>query len=59
MEAGNYLKIGNWSVFVLFGWRFVFGIVRDGNGESPSHSDAITTLGLIKLLLSYFLASRQ
>ena len=20
-------KIGNWSVFVLFGWRFVFGII--------------------------------
>ena len=21
------LKIGNWTVFVLFGWRFVFGII--------------------------------
>ena len=20
-------KTGNWSVFVLFGWRFVFGMV--------------------------------
>ena len=25
--AGNYLRIGLWSVFVLFGWRFVFGII--------------------------------
>ena len=27
-NAGNYLNIvGNWYVFVLFGWRFVFGII--------------------------------
>ena len=26
-KAYNFLKVGNWSVFVLFGWRFVFGII--------------------------------
>ena len=32
-KAGNITsEIGNWSVFVLLGWRFVFGIIikRDG-----------------------------
>ena len=27
LKAGNYLKIGNLFVFVLFGWRFVLGII--------------------------------
>ena len=49
------LKIGNnWSVFVLFGWRFVFGIIMRWDGREPAPSDAITTLGILKLLLSYF-----
>ena len=46
-------EIGNWSVFVLLGWRFVFGIIIERDGESPASSDAITTLGIIKLLLYY------
>ena len=41
-------KIGNWFVFILFGWRFVFGIIMIWEGREPSHSDVITTLGLIK-----------
>ena len=32
-KASNYLKIGNWSVFVLFGWRFVFGIIMRWEGH--------------------------
>ena len=46
-------EIGNWSVFVLLGWRFVFGIIIKKDGREPASSDAITTLGIIKLLLSY------
>ena len=47
-------KIGNWSVFVLLGWRFVFGIIMNETGESPTSSDVITALvGLIKLFLYY------
>ena len=48
-------QIGNWSVFVLLGWRFVFGIIIKRDGESPASLDAITTLGIIKLLL-YFVS---
>ena len=48
---GNYLKIGNGPVFVLFRRRFAFGIIMRW---SPSHSDAITTLRLVTLLLSSF-----
>ena len=55
-KAGNFLKIGNWYVFVLHGWRFVFGIFMRWEGREPflSHPDVLATLGLIKLLLSYF-----
>ena len=35
-------EIGHWSVFVLFGWRFIFGIKE--TGESPRTSDVITAL---------------
>ena len=55
-KAGNYLKIDNWSVFVLFGWRFVFGIIMRWEGREPFQSDVITTLGNNKaasLLLSF------
>ena len=44
LKAGNYLKMGNLSVFVLFGWRFVYGIIMRWEGQ-PFLSDAITTLG--------------
>ena len=44
-KAGNYLKIGNWSVFILFGWRFVFLIIMICEGLSPFPLDVITTLG--------------
>ena len=33
---GNHLKIGNWSVFVLFGWCFVFGIIMRWEGREIS-----------------------
>ena len=46
-------EIGNWSVFVLLGWRFVFGSIIKRDGREPASSAAITTLGIIKLLLSY------
>ena len=46
-------EIGNWSVFVLLGWRFVFGVIIKRDGREPASSDAITTLGITKLLLSY------
>ena len=61
-KADNYLKISNWSVFVLLVWCFVFGIIiRWEEGERPSHPDAITTLGLISCLspTRYFCASRK
>ena len=32
-KAGTYLKIGNWSVIVLFGWSFVFGIIVRWEGR--------------------------
>ena len=33
------------AVFVLFGWRFVIGIIVRWEGREPFPSDAITTLG--------------
>ena len=30
-------KIGNWSVWVLIGWRFVFGIIMRWDGREPPH----------------------
>ena len=46
-KTGHYLKIGNWSVFVLSGWRFVlvFGIIMRWGSREPFPSVAITTLG--------------
>ena len=29
-------EIGNWSVFVLLGWRFVFGIIMKRDGQTSS-----------------------
>ena len=46
-------EIGNWSVFVLLGWRFGFGIIIKKRRAGAASSDAITTLGIIKLLLYY------
>ena len=46
-------EIGYWSVFVFLGWRFVFGIIMKRDGREPTSSDAMTTLGIIKLFLSY------
>ena len=52
-KAGYCLEIGYWSVLVLFGWRFLFGkIMRWEGRESAFHPDVITTLGILKLLLS-------
>ena len=53
LKAGNYIKIGNWSVFVLFGWRFEFGIITRWERREPFPSDATWRLWeIIKLLLS-------
>ena len=56
-KAGNYPKIGDRSVFVLFGRHFVFRIIMRWEGREPFLPDAITTLGNIKadslLLLSF------
>ena len=46
-------EIGNWSVFVLLEWRFVFGITIKKRRARAASSDAITTLGIINLLLYY------
>ena len=46
-------EIGNWSVFVLLGWRFEFGFITKKRRARTASSDAITTLGIIKLLLYY------
>ena len=46
-------EIGNWSVFVLLGWRLLFEIIMKRGGREPTSADAITTLGIISLLLSY------
>ena len=53
-KDGNYLKIGKWPVFISLGWRFVFGRIMRWEGRKHFPSDVITTMGLIKLLLSYF-----
>ena len=34
-KVGYYPKIGNWSVSVLLGWRFVFGIIMKCDGREP------------------------
>ena len=47
-------EIGNWSVFVLLGWRFVFGIIIKKRRARAASSDAITTLGIIKLFPYYY-----
>ena len=52
-------KIANWSVFVWFGWRLVCGIMMIWDGREPAMSDAITTLEMLRLPLSYFLGSRK
>ena len=55
LKVGNYLEIGNWFVFVLFGWRLVFGIIMGWEGRDLFPSDVIATLGKKKnLLLLYF-----
>ena len=46
-------EIGNWSVFRLLGRRFVFGIVIKKRRARAASSDAITTVGIITLLLYY------
>ena len=43
-KADNYLKIGNWSVFVSLGWRLVYGIIMRWGGRerfpSRCHHDS-------------------
>ena len=46
-------EIGNWSVFLLLGWRLVFWIIIKKRRARAASSDAITTLGIIKLFLYY------
>ena len=52
-KAGNYLKIGNWFVFVLFGWRFVFRIILTWEGREPFEMPSRLS-EMLRLLLSYF-----
>ena len=52
-EAGNYLRNRELVRFVLLGWRFVFGIITKRDGRESTSSDAIMTLGIMKLLLYY------
>ena len=45
-------KIGNWSVFVLFGWRLVFEIMiyhEMRRARAPAPSDVISDSGNIKI----------
>ena len=55
-KADKYFKICNWSVFVLFGWRFVLGIIMRWDGKSvPSrcHRDSGINKAASLLILSY------
>ena len=51
------LRIGHWSVFVLFGWRFVFGIIMRWEGREPFsfryHHDCGISKAVSLLLLSF------
>ena len=53
-KAGNYLKIGNWSAFVLFRWRPVFGIIMRWEGREPfpfnCHHDSVNKAASLLLL---------
>ena len=62
-EVGNYLEMGNFSVFVLLGWRFVFGIInRCGINRKWEGCDPFLFrchhMRIISYLLSNFRASR-
>ena len=56
-KAENYLKIDNWSVFVLSRWRFVVGIIMRWEGREPFSSRCHGHSGINKaaslLLLSF------
>ena len=52
-KAGNYLRNRKLVRFRIIRMALVFGIFIKETRESPASSDAITTLGLIKLLLYY------
>ena len=55
-KAGNYPKIGHWPVFVLFGWRFVFGITMRWEGREPfpfRYHDCGISKAAFLLLLSF------
>ena len=62
-KAGDYLKIGNWSVFVLFGWCFVFGIIMRWEGREPfpsrCHHGSATNKADSLLLLSYLVRDSE
>ena len=53
LTVGNYLKVGNWSVFVLFGGCFVFGIIMRWEGQEPFSFRRHNESWIKKLLLSY------
>ena len=53
-KAGDYPKIRNYSIFVLFGWRFVFGKIMRWEGREPPPIQMSSRLwAKIKLLLSF------
>ena len=47
-KPGNYLKIDGVSVFILLGWRFVFGINMTWERRDPFLFNVITTRGINK-----------
>ena len=54
-KAGNYLRMGNWSVFVLLEWRFVFGIIMKREARAHivrchHHSGNNIAASLLRLL---------
>ena len=55
-KAGDYLIIGNWSIDVLIGSRFVFGIIMRWEWREPFLSGAINTLENNNNNNAYFLS---
>ena len=56
-------EIGIWSIFVLFGWRFVFGIIMKRDGREPTSQMPSRLWGIIKAasllrLLSFKMSNR-
>ena len=61
-KAGDYLEVCNWSVFELFIWRFVFGIIIRWGGREPfpfrCHHDSGINKAASLLLLGFAKVSK-